>query len=293
MTTILRISTLLMLCCFLTSISSCQKPSVEKIEKIEILSIEEDGLKANLLLGIYNPRFYSVKGNDLSLRLYYNNSFIASGYSKEMDLSAKEITNVPFDMTFNLKILDKYGDELLLKDSILLVGTLEGDYTFLDIHRVENLSYWIKTKDLTDKLSNDALGEDGVDVKSISIEDIGLSTSTVKVNLGINNSLNIPIKIDSMNIEVFSDVQMSSKVGDWRNNESKIINRKTEEIIIAKLIIQNASAVLTGATKILNGFDYYAKGLVYLKINDKPLTLPIQKHLRIYPMSREVKIIND
>jgi len=288
-----RFFSLLTSCCLFSSISSCQKPSVEKIEKIEILSIEEDGLKANLLLGIYNPKIYSIKGKDLSLRLYYNKSFIASGYSKEMDLNANEITNVPFDMTFDLKILDKYGDELLLKDSILLVGTLEGDYTFLDIHRVEKLSYWIKTKELTDKLSNEAMGEDGVDVKSITLEDIGLSTSTVKVNMGINNSLNIPIKIDSMNIVVYSDSSMSNKVGDWRNNESKIIERKTEEIIVAKLIIQNASAVISGVPKILNGFDYYAKGLVYLKINEKPLTLPLQKHLRVYPMSREVKIIND
>jgi hypothetical protein len=95
-------------------------------------------------------------------------------------LKARQSTTVPFDINFSLEILEKFGNELLMQDSILVTGKFEGDFTMFDLHKKEDIEYWMKTKDIMDKIYEKFLGNDGLDI-SKKIKSI--TPSTIRIDL--------------------------------------------------------------------------------------------------------------
>lgn len=274
---------------FTYTFSSCQTPKIESIENVTIQEMTDDGIQAKVDVNIHNPKISSLQCKNIKINLFYNDVKLASGNSDEkVVLKAKKTTLVPFDIIFSLEILEKFGDELLLQDSILITGKFEGDFTVLEIHKKEGFEHWLKTKDILDQIYNKFLGDDGIDV-SKKIKKITASQTTLDLKTKVTNTLSIPLVIDELMINVYKDRDFESKIGECSKSSKVELQPNSSEEIEAELTLSNLSTVTT----ILTGLNYYLKGTITILIKGHSLKVPIVKHIQINPLTGDVKIIKD
>ena len=274
---------------FCISFSSCQSPRIESIDNISIQEMSENGILAKVDVNIFNPKQASFQCKNLKVKLYYKEVELANGNSDEkIVLKAKKSTTVPFDIVFSMEVLEKFGDELLMQDSILISGKFEGDFTLLDIHQKEDIEYWLKTKDIMDKIYDKFLGEDGLAI-SKKVKSINLTTVIIDLKMNIINTLSIPIEVNELNVKIFKDRNFNNSIGVCSKVSEIELNPDSSETIQAELKLSTIGTL----TSVTTFFHYYLKGYIAVLIKGRKLKVPIIQHIKVNPLSGDVDIIKD
>jgi LEA14-like dessication related protein len=289
MQNIKQFSLLLLFFVFSISFSSCQKPRVEGIDSIQIKGMDDDGIQALVDVRIYNPKHASFQSKNLKIKLFYKEVELADGTSDEkVMLKARQSTTLPFDINFSLEILEKFGDELLMQDSILVSGKFEGDFTMFDLHKKEDIEYWMKTKDIMDKIYEKFLGNDGLDI-SKKINSITLSTMRIDLKMNVSNTLSIPMTVKDLNLKIYKDRYFKNDIGICQEKNETKLEKDSSAVIQAELKLSTLGAI----TSVTTFFHYYLKGYLTVEINKASLKVPIIQHIKVNPFTQDVEIIKD
>jgi len=271
------------------SFSSCQKPRVEGIDSIQIKGMDDDGIQALVDVRIYNPKHASFQCKNLKIKLFYKEVELADGTSDEkVMLKARKSTTVPFDINFSLKILEKFGDELLMQDSILVTGKFEGDFTMFDLHKKEDIEYWLKTKDILDKIYDKFLGNDGLDL-SKKIKSITPSTIKIDLKMNVTNTLSIPMNIKDLNLKIYKDRYFKNDIGICQEKNETKLEKDSTAVIQAELKLSTLGTITSATTF----FHYFLKGFLTVEINNASLKVPIIQHIKVNPFTQDVEIIKE
>ena len=269
--------------------SSCQKPRIEGIDSIQINGMDDQGIQAMVGVRIYNPKQSSFQCENLKIKLYYKEVELANGNSDEKTmLKASHSTTVPFDIKFPLEILEKFGDELLMQDSILVTGMFEGDFTLFDVHKKEDIKYWLKSKDVLDKIYEKFIDKDGFNI-SKKIKRIDISTVDIDLKIKVYNTLSFPVTIKDLNLKIFKDSYFKNEIGICNEKNEANLAKDSSTIIQARLKLSTMGAI----TSLTTFFHYYLKGYLTVKINKFSLKIPVIQHIKVNPISQEVEIIKD
>jgi len=289
MQNIKQFSLLLLFFVFSISFSSCQKPRVEGIDSIQIKGMDDDGIQALVDVRIYNPKHASFQCKNLKIKLFYKEVELADGTSDEkVMLKARQSTTVPFDINFSLEILDKFGDELLMQDLILVSGKFEGDFTMFDLHKKEDIEYWMKTKDIMDKIYEKFLGNDGLDISN-KIKSITPSTIRIDLKMIVTNTLSIPMTVKDLNLKIYKDRYFKNDIGICQEKNETKLEKDSSAVIQAELKLSTLGAI----TSVTTFFHYYLKGYLTVEINKASLKVPIIQHIKVNPFTQDVEIIKD
>ena len=203
-------------------------------------------------------------------------------------LKARQSTTVPFDINFSLEILDKFGDELLMQDSILVSGKFEGDFTMFDLHKKEDIEYWMKTKDIMDKIYEKFLGNDGLDISN-KIKSITPSTIRIDLKMIVTNTLSIPMTVKDLNLKIYKDRYFKNDIGICQEKNETKLEKDSSAVIQAELKLSTLGAI----TSVTTFFHYYLKGYLTVEINKASLKVPIIQHIKVNPFTQDVEIIKD
>jgi LEA14-like dessication related protein len=269
--------------------SSCQKPRVEGIDSIQINGMDDQGIQALVGVSIYNPKKTTLQCKNLKIKLFYKEVELANGICDEQTmLMASQSTTVPFKIKLSLEILEKFGDELLIQDSILVTGKFEGDFTLFDLHKKEDINYWLKSKDVMDMIYEKFIDKDGINI-SKKIKRIDLSTVDIDLKIKISNTLSFPITIKDLYLKIFKDSYLKNEIGNCKEKNEANLAKDSSTIIQAELKLSTVGAI----TSLTTFFHYYLKGYLTVEVNKFYLKVPVIQHIKVNPISQEVEIIKD
>lgn len=268
-------------------------PKFNDVEGFTIESFSNGILNADVRFKIENPNWFSYNGKELTCSLYHKGRLIANGSRKnKFSMRRKSINDLEMKMTF---YADSLKDELLdflMKDSITFEINVSGKF-FMGLRSKANLNVTIPSEDLVNKLVSDLMGEDGIDLERIQLKDVNLEQSIFDVGFRFKNKLPFTVLVQDMKMGVFDSQSKSVKLAEWNFNVAKQVDKEQQVIITGESFVKNKESIITGIIKVMSGeLNYYLSGFVTVSVDGRQLRIPMERHVRVDPISRKVIIID-
>jgi hypothetical protein len=268
-------------------------PEFKKINSFEIHSFDDGVFKASVNIGIYNPNWFSINGDEIEFKMFYKEQLIAVGSTNEsLTFQRKSFSGLPIEMDFYPDSLKNDLRDILLADSILINIDLTGKFTFLGFRTHKVIPTWLKTDDLVNTLVAQSMEGEGLKMKSIKLINAGIQKSTFYVAFDFKNTLNLPLELKTMHYVIYSEESKQNRIADWDFEINKEIATNATEPILGEVEVDNLSSALTGFTKLLKGkLDYYLDGYALIALKGREIKIPIKQHFLVEPLNQKITII--
>jgi len=295
--TILKIIIMMLIVVLLSFIgyTSVETPTLSEIKSLKINSYQSGAFKGDAEIGIENKNWYQITCKKLSFKLdYQGHTFAIGSLINPTVLEKKSVTNMQIEFSFYLDSLKDDLKEFLMQDSIKVTNTIDGKFSVLGISINETQEMWIKPNDIINQTLRTNFEKNETGVNDINIKAITPQKTTVEIKLNFPNEFPLDINLKKLNAGFYADKECKTKVGDWTNEESKLIPKDSVANIIGLVEFDNMQSGLTGIAKVLSGgLDYYFKGYTLIELDSREIMIPLFQHFLVNPLNRKVTILKD
>lgn len=281
---------------FTSLLFSCQAITVPVIKRIDSLKLESiDNAQANLMmtLTIENSNSFSISGNDLSFKILYQEMSIGSGFCP-MEFELKSNTEVQLDANMIIYI-DSIPENLRMAlfemDSILL--TVQLNYQGkLGLKHQKETEVKIPMMMIQDAVIQSYLPTSGIKLDELTLTSSSTTQSVFSGNCTFLNTLPANITVLQSDINIYSDLNKSTKVGKLIMNDTiSIVSGQTNNIP-CKIDVDNFKAMSIGLGKMMNGsLDFYAIGPVHFEMMGNDYKIPLAIHFSYNPVTSKITIL--
>lgn len=281
---------------FCGTLLSCQAITLPVIKKVDSLKIEYiDNSQANfdLILSIENLNRLSISGKDLSFHIIYQNVIIGSGKCPDdFELSSDAISQVPAQMVL---YLDSIPENLRLKlfemDSIPLEIQL-GFQGNLGMKHQKESEFILPILMVQDAIIHSYISSSEINLSELSLSSSNASTSLFTGKCSFLNTLPADIHLQSSEINIYSDLKKTAKVGSLEISDTIAIRHDELVTIPCSMTLDNIKAMSISLGKILSGsLDFYAIGPAQIEMLGKAYKIPVSVHFSYNPMTSKITIL--
>lgn len=280
-------------CCSLVSCHAITIPVIKRIDSLKLESIDNGQANLIMTLTIENSNSFSISGKDLSFKILYKEVSIGSGFCPmEFELKSKSVSRLEANM-------------ILYIDSIpenFRMGLFEMDSISLNVHLSYQGKFGLKQqKESEVKLSmvmiQDAVIQSYLPTSGIKLDGLTLTSSSTTQsvfsgNCTFLNTLPANITILQSDINIYSDLNKTSKVGKLKMIDSISIITGQANNIPCSIYVDNFKAMSIGLGKMMNGsLDFYAIGPVQIEMLGKAYKIPVSVHFSYNPMTSKITIL--
>jgi len=283
---------LLFLNFFTVSVFAVKTPEIKRIISNEMLKFENSTLYMRSTVEIYNPNFISLDFSKITLVFDGEKHKIADGQSQgHAALKSKHASEVVFEIRIHLDSMSNdYLNSLTEQDSINLNCKVTGTFGLFDIKISEKVNFQLSTKDLIEPIKKDFVKNTKFDIKEIKLLKADISKINLKIPLTIENIFPFDIKIKGVEIQMYSDANFNSKVGDVKDSVEIVLNPGKKSTFEKEMILNTVESGLSGIFKVMQReFDYYIKGVIHLNFGKHSLSIPIKEKIIVDPISGTIR----
>ncbi len=270
-------------------------PRFSGVSNFEIVDFSKGKMKSNIILKIQNENWFSLNGEHLQFKMYYKNHMIADGHGIEsFRLEKKSESLIPVIADFYADSLLNDFKTILYQDSIKLNVEVQGDFSFFKINTSTKIETWLKTKDILDAIIKNSMGSDGLNVESIKLKEITLTTTFFDVSFNYKNNLPFDIILKEISGSIYGDKELKNRVSNWVFPAEKLLIYNQSTIIEGTADVNNLISALSGFSKVLSGsMDYFLNGDALVSIDGREIKIPLKQHFKVNLQTKEIEIISD
>ena len=199
----IRISVLLVI--FLVTFASlelfCSKarllPELKNIKKIDLVSINQDSVKLNIEVEIENKNSFDINVNSYNFNAISEKSIVGNSIKTEPFVLKSSSTTIT-EALVNLSIPKLFDILSNTKDSIdfILSGSIQGKAIIISFNEDLNIKKTLSINEMLSKFGEEQAKKGKiVQIKDATIEEVGLSKSTVIINMILKNPFGINFKL--------------------------------------------------------------------------------------------------
>jgi LEA14-like dessication related protein len=244
-----------------------KKPSVERVQDIQIVSINPDKSVVNVSLIVNNPNCYKIKLNRLSIELLNKNrgKVGTASLSKEVEIPKKASINLDFMVELDTRPVVKMISSLDQKVQFFIVGIGQGKAMRMGRDFDFDESYELALKDHIDSLLSrfSASGQSLFKVQRTSVEKVGLGETELHVNFLILNPYGFSFNFKGFPAEIYINNKQVGK-GNLQNQmrfDESVYSK--DGVMIFKL--SNFKSVFGAVSGVFKGeVAYTVKGKVMI-----------------------------
>jgi len=250
----------------------CYKtPSIVGIKHASVTGFSDSLVSASISVEIKNDNFYNLCIRDFSYRFGVLNDTIGQGrVDEQIVLNKNAVTAVQFYPAINLRKVSQLPDSIFSKDSIPVTFYLSGRFTFLRISKTREFTVYVKWKKILDSLIIKPDLKELLQIRKVELKSLTPEKSEISVDFDFKNFLPVSITLDSLAVNVLSDLRSRKVVGSWKSVKTEVIHAGQTETIPVVVSIRNVSMMISAFQKVLTGdFAYYLDGRAYLSIEGR------------------------
>lgn len=268
-------------------------PEFKQVKSFHLNSISNGVLNTSIMISVENRNWFSYKSNDINAEIFYNKKLIAIGGSDTLSIKRKSNQNITLNTDLFLDSLHNDLYDILDSDSIELDIKITGKFSFLKIKKTVNLKTNISSDDLVQVLINDFMEKNGVEIKELKFNSTNMKTTSFDMTLLFKNKFPFDIKLNKLNLVVFSGKNKQIKLADWQSSIEKLIRINSFEEINGIIQLNNLNATLSGILKIMTGeYDYHCEGFSEVDLKGYKIKVPFKFNFLFNPISKEITIVN-
>jgi LEA14-like dessication related protein len=268
-------------------------PNFEKAINLEVVDRTDRGFIARTSIIVRNDNFFSIKGKDIVVKLYYKDSLI--GETKGVDdvsLKRKSSDTIGLNVEFHLAAMRNDLPTLMkTKDSIAFDIQVEGKFSMFGSNKSEKTRIYFRPKDFVPMLIEDGLGNNSVTLNEVKLKKVEATTSTFDFKVHLKNTLPLDVQIKNVWIDVFADKDYKKRVGEWLGKQPNKLKPGEEGDVSGDLAVNNLYTAVSGVTSVISGdFEYFVDGQADVVVDDYQITVPISTSFKYNPSTNEITI---
>jgi len=287
---ILLLTTLLT--AFLNACSGITPPTIESIDSIQLVDIEDGIVTLKAEVSLSNSNRIAISGKDLAFEMAYENITLGIGTcSESFSLKAKSTSPLALDIKL---YLDSIPEELRMRlfemDSIPLNMNMSFQGKF-GMNHSQRETFKVAMSLLQSTLIKQYFADQGFELKDLRVESSNQSNTLFKGNISFTNTLPFDLTLLGSDIYVYTEPN-GVNVGKVTMEDSLSIAKGESVLIPCKMDVNTMKAIGSGFGKILTGsLDYYAIGPLELLLNNTAFKVPVLIHFLYNPLSGKVTIV--
>jgi hypothetical protein len=246
-----------------------------------------------MTLTIENSNSFSIAGNDLSFKIFYKEVSIGSGLCPmEFELTSKSVSSVEANMTLYIdSIPENLRMELFEMDSITLNVHMSYKGKFGLKHQKES-EVKLSLMMIQDAVIQSYLPTSGIKLDDLTLTSSSSSQSVFSGNCKFLNTLPADITVLQSDINIYSDLNKSTKVGKLIMKDTISVISGQANNIPCRIDVDNFKAMSVGLGKMMNGsLDFYAIGPVHFKMIGNDYKIPLAIHFSYNPLTSKITIL--
>lgn len=275
--------------------NTIETPTLSGIKALKINTYQSGVFGGDAEIEIENKNWFQITCKKISFQLDYKGHVFATGnLVNPVVLEKKSVSLMPIAFTFYLDSLNGDLKEFLMQDSIKVTNTINGKFSILSISINETQDIWIKPNDIINETLRSNFEKKETGINDINIKAITPQKTSVEIKLNFPNEFPVDINLNKLSAGFYSDKECKNKVGDWINDEKKIIPKDSIANFNGLVEFDNLQSGLSGIAKILSGsLDYYFKGYTLIELDKREIMVPLFQHFLINPLNRKVTILKN
>ena len=246
-----------------SSCSSYKDPTIESLDSIEFLALEDNLVSVKISVTINNPNSMGITLNGVNTIIYIDKVYVGTSVStQKIKIKKDGLTSVSFDSNIDLDSFSRVFPKVIKKEGLSDV-TVDGVFKV----KVGLINVNIKSKstskmDLDREVQNmiqGILNKRSTKVTKVSPKKVSINVSTLQLDLSMENTFPFDYKIDSIDLDL-SFKGEGKNFGNWKLKEPKIIKAKSKDSIKGTVKVENFSALSQ-----LGGIIFNQKRKLFLK----------------------------
>lgn len=254
---------------------SALSPEIKGVKDVQIESIDNEHVKLKVTVLAKNKNNFSVNVKDIFVYVLFNSDTIGvASSSASITLPSDAETDINLKTDFiTAKLAPLLNDNT---DSIKfsLKGKLNAEVAYINVPVDIDVPFTFSLKDnLYKTIENDSQKEKIISIQSASLQNIGLSESTVIIDFLLKNPYGVSCKLKNYPSQIYINGKYSGD-GDIVNAIS--ISEKNDSVsgsFLFQLDNFNSASSLLGSL-FSRKIEYETRGVLYLEILNYEIKLP-------------------
>ncbi|GAB4130754.1 MAG: hypothetical protein Fur0041_00260 [Bacteroidia bacterium] len=282
----------LMILGIIVIMSIYKSPVFEKAVNLKVKDRTDRGFIATTNIIVKNDNFFSIKGKDVVVKIFYKDSLVGETKSIEkIALGKNSSDTIGFEVEFHLAAMKNDLTTLMKNDSISFDIEVEGAFGLLGSKRTTKSKIYFYPKDFVPMLIEDAMGDNSVTLNNVKMKKADVKKTSFDFKVHLKNTLPLDIQIKNVWIDVFADKEYKKRVGEWLGKQPNKLKKGEEGDVSGDLEIDNIYTALSGAEKVISGeFEYFVDGQADVIVDDYLITVPIETSFKYNPATNEITI---
>ena len=279
--TIVLISILALLVFF---IFSFKYPSIQTLDKVNLILIKGNIVEAELIATIKNENFMGATLSNMKSNISIDGNFIGEGKSDTPTTINRGLTKVNIKTKIDLASFSKLFSAANEEKKDITIQ-IDGRYTIKTFFKEVLIAAITEQKmDLhteIENLINNSFGENGIKIKSINPKNVSIEGSEVEVNVEIINAFPFEYTIESIALDLFMG-DSKKKMGTWKMEELKTIKANFKEEMTGNVQVNNLSILgQLGGMFSNKKKKIIAKGFATINISGSTFKFPVKQEVPI------------
>ena len=289
---LIRIVTFVLLVLSLLIIGACssiEEPKLVSVDKVELVSDNQEELIISTNLSIYNPNWFTLSAKDVVFNIFIDTAYIGHA----------EITNGIFipkndtsDVVLILRIQKNCLDSNInLQDSILVhvIGSTKIPYSNKDFYF--EFDYKLDLSDYILPIADAIITEADLQIKHVKIKSIDLMKIKLEVLFNLDNKTNTNYEITKLDVKIYSSPSYSTLVGATSINRSFTVVADTLNIFSSDVSVNTlsmGSALFSNTMNSSNSLYIEVNSIV--KYNGLQIPFVIKRRVEYNPSTLEIEL---
>jgi len=274
---------------FIGACSSIKNPDIISIEKVELIENADTDIIISAEIKLYNPNWVKLSGNDVSLSIFIDTSYIGVAEIIDDIVIAKHDTS---NVSFILKIQkDCLSSDLNIKDSINvhILGSTNMPYTGKKFYF--ELDYKLDISDYVMPIADEFIKEGDIQIKDVKIKSIDLMEIKLEVLFNLENKTKIEYQISKLDVQIYTSPSYTTLVGGTSIDESFTVFSDTLNVFKSNVNVNTlsmGSALFSNTMNSSNSF--YIKVNSIVNYNNIEIPFTIKRRVDYNPLTLEIEL---
>jgi len=265
-----------------------KKANFIKVVSFKVEKIENSLVYGSAIVLISNSNFYSILGKDIQLTFNYNQTELANGLIENLNLPADKTTYVKTDFQLNFDHLSEIWD-VFVTDSFPVTVAMSGSYTLFNVNYTTEDVVYLQGKAILDMIINEMAENQGLSIRNLRLEKLGLMSCFWRFDLEIKNNIPIDFEVIDIVAKVKTNEAASSSISSFRSTDIVKVSKASVISVPIALEVETAS-FFTGILDEIKNFDktFLLATEVLVNVNGKPFKLNINRKIQFNPFEGTV-----
>jgi LEA14-like dessication related protein len=272
---------------------SFESPQVIGLRSYKVVEVNNEKIVIDCQVSIQNNNPYPIRCKQLNVSLSHQNiQWIKANLVIPTTIEAEGVTTLPLRCTISNNESSLLFESVINIDDLVVEKEINGKFTFLGLSYKNKAPFVLHPKSLFNEHIETIIQNLDLSIQNLEIKKVSIDETLIGSMVCIKNIFPFPIVLKENNFWISNDPSSSDTLSVWRLNQEQELSSQQTVCIPSEWQIKNLTAGKWALSQLTQGYiDTYLHGFVGLSFQGNEFQVPMEKCIRIHPLSQKIELV--